>query len=118
MRCIYNYISESNHVSRVCSFAATLHLKFMLHVMSFPMSSVLYLHTSTLQSVCAVPNIAVFSSFLASCFHGVVVRYFLNYFEIVLVARITAAIASACIFRMSCISTVRFFMLALSQLLS
>jgi len=33
MQGIYNYIPETNHVSRVYSFAATLCLQFMLHVM-------------------------------------------------------------------------------------
>jgi len=30
---IYNYIPETNHVSRVYSFAAVLYLQFVLHVM-------------------------------------------------------------------------------------
>jgi hypothetical protein len=28
---IYNYIPETNHISRVYSFAAILYLQFMLH---------------------------------------------------------------------------------------
>jgi hypothetical protein len=35
MLSIYNYIPETNHVSRVCIVAAVLYLKFMLHVMLF-----------------------------------------------------------------------------------
>jgi len=32
---IYNYILETNHVSRVYSVAAVLYLQFVLHVMLF-----------------------------------------------------------------------------------
>ena len=35
MRGIYNYIPETNHVSRVYSVAAILYLQFVLHVMLF-----------------------------------------------------------------------------------
>ena len=35
MQSIYNYISETNHVSRVYSIAAVLYLQFVLHVMLF-----------------------------------------------------------------------------------
>jgi hypothetical protein len=37
MHGIYNYIPETNHVSRVHSVAAVLYLQFVLHVMLFPM---------------------------------------------------------------------------------
>jgi hypothetical protein len=33
MYCIYNYILERNHVSRVYSVATVLYLQFVLHVM-------------------------------------------------------------------------------------
>jgi hypothetical protein len=33
MQDIYNYIPETNHVSRVHSIAAVLYVQFMLHVM-------------------------------------------------------------------------------------
>jgi len=35
MQDIYNYIAETNNVSRVYSVAAVLYLQFMLHVMLF-----------------------------------------------------------------------------------
>jgi len=35
MQGIYNYILETNHVSRVYSIAAVLYLQFVLHVMLF-----------------------------------------------------------------------------------
>jgi hypothetical protein len=34
---IYNYISETTHVSRICSVAAVPSLQFVLHVMLFLM---------------------------------------------------------------------------------
>ena len=43
MQSIYNYIPETNHVSRVCSFAAILWSQYMVHVMLFPMINVCYL---------------------------------------------------------------------------
>ena len=36
MLCIYNYIPETNHVSR-CNVAVVLYLQFVLHVMLFRM---------------------------------------------------------------------------------
>jgi len=35
MQCIYNYISETGHVSTVYSVAAVLYLQFVLHVMLY-----------------------------------------------------------------------------------
>ena len=35
MRGIYNYIPETNHISRVHLVAAVLYLQFVLHVMLF-----------------------------------------------------------------------------------
>jgi len=56
MQCIYNYIPETNRVSRIYSFAAILYLQFMVHVMLFPMLNVLYFYISTFRSMCAVPR--------------------------------------------------------------
>ena len=50
------------------------------------MLNALYFHTSTFQSMCAVPNMTVFCSSLISCFTGMLLRYFQNDFEIVPVA--------------------------------
>ena len=45
MQAIYNYISETNHVSRVYSVAAVLYLQFVLHVTLFrPICFVLLNH--------------------------------------------------------------------------
>jgi len=35
MKDIYNYIPETNHVSRVDTFSAVVYLQFVLHVMLF-----------------------------------------------------------------------------------
>ena len=43
MEGISNYIPETNHVSRVYSFAAILSLQLMVYVMQFPMTYVLYI---------------------------------------------------------------------------
>jgi hypothetical protein len=42
MQGIYNYIPETNHVSRVHSDATVLYLQFVLHVMLFPTLNVLH----------------------------------------------------------------------------
>jgi hypothetical protein len=47
---------------------------------------VLYFYVSTLRSMCAVPNMAVFCCGLISCFPGLLLRRFLNDFEMVPVA--------------------------------
>ena len=48
----------------------------------------LYSYISIVQSVCAVPNMAVFCNSLISCFPVMLLRYFLNDFETVPVAHI------------------------------
>jgi hypothetical protein len=60
MHCIYNYIPETNLVSRIYSFAAILYLQFTVHVMLFPFFNVLYFYISTFRSMCAVPRMAFF----------------------------------------------------------
>jgi hypothetical protein len=49
---IYNYISETNHISRLCSVAEVLYLQFMLHVMLCPMFNMFCTFTSALPAVC------------------------------------------------------------------
>ena len=50
--------------------------------------------------MCAVPNMAVFSSSLTLCFPGMLLTYFLNDFEIVPVAPIITGIAFVLTFHM------------------
>jgi hypothetical protein len=54
--------------------------------MLFPMINVLYFYISTLQSMYAVPNMAVYCSSLMLWFPGMLFRYFLNNLEMVLIA--------------------------------
>src|SRR5215469_11657725 len=69
--------------------------------------AVLYFYVSTLRSMCAVPNMAVFCNSLTSWFPGMLLTYFLNDFEMVPVAPITTGITIAFTFHMRCISIVR-----------
>ena len=57
--------------------------------------------------MCAVRNMAVFCSSLTSCFPGMLLTYFLNYFEIVPVARVITGITFVFTFHMRCFSIVR-----------
>jgi hypothetical protein len=52
----YNYMPETNYVSRVYSFSDILYLQLMIHVMLFPTLNVLYFNSSTFPSMAAVPN--------------------------------------------------------------
>jgi len=66
--------------------------------------NLLYFYISTFRSMCAVPNMAVFCSSLTSLFHGMLLTYFLNAFEIVPVAPIITGITFVFTFHMRCIS--------------
>jgi hypothetical protein len=93
MRCIYTYIPETNHVPREHIVAAILSLLFMVPISLVPALVLLYFYVSTFRSMCAVPNMAVFCSFLTSWFPGILLTYFLNDFEMVPVAPIITGIA-------------------------
>jgi hypothetical protein len=92
MQSIYKYIPETNHVPREHSIAAVLLLLFMVPVSLVPALTLLYFYVSTFRSMCAVPNMAVFCSSLTSWFPGMLLTYFLNDFEIILVAPIITGI--------------------------
>ena len=76
MRGIYTYIPETNSVPREYSVAAILLLLFMVLISLVPVLNLLYLYISTFRSMCAVPNMTVFSSSLISCFPGYVAHVF------------------------------------------
>ena len=61
MRGIYNYIPETNHVSRVHSVAAVLYLQICAtcYVIS-PVKSVLCFYISISPCMCAAPNMTFF----------------------------------------------------------
>jgi len=42
MQGIYNYIAETNHVSRLGTVAPVLYIQFMLHIILFHMLNVYY----------------------------------------------------------------------------
>jgi hypothetical protein len=71
----------------------------MVDAVLFPMINVLYFYIITFRSMCAVPNMAIFCSYLM-CFQRMLLRYFLNDFEIVPVAppitHITSVLHSTC----------------------
>jgi predicted metallopeptidase len=66
---VYNYVHETNYVSRIYSVAAILWLQFMVYVMVFPLFDVLYFYISNFLS--AVLSMAVFcnSSIYRLCRH-------------------------------------------------
>jgi hypothetical protein len=76
MQGIDTYIPETNHVPREHCVAAILMLLFMVRRSLVPALTLLYLYVSIFRSTCAVPNMAVFCSSLASWFPGVVAHVF------------------------------------------
>jgi len=48
MQGIYNYMPETNHISRVYSVAAILYLQFVLHVILFRLLNIFYTFTFVL----------------------------------------------------------------------
>ena len=82
MQGIYTYIPETNYVPREYGVAAILLLLFMALISLVPVLNRSYFYISTFRSMCAVPNMAVFCSFLTSW----LLTYFLNDFETVPVA--------------------------------
>ena len=107
MQGIYTYIPETNYVSRQYSVAAVLLFLFMVHASLAPVLNLLYLYISTFRSMCAVTNMADFCNTLTSWFPGMLLMYFLNDFETVLVAPIITGITLVFTFHMPCISIVR-----------
>jgi len=107
MQGIYTYIPETNYVPREYSVAAILLLLFMVLISLVPVLNLLYFYISTIRSMCAVPNMAVFCSSLASWFPGVLFTYFLNYFGKLPVAPIITGINFVFTFHMRCISNVK-----------
>jgi hypothetical protein len=92
MQGICTYIPETNNVPREYTVAAILLLLFMVPISLVSALALLCFYVSTFRSMCAVPNMAVFCSFLTLWFPGMLLMYFLNDFEIVPVAPIIAGI--------------------------
>ena len=70
--------------------------------------------------MCAVPSVAVFSSYLILCSLGMLLRYFLNDFELVPLASVLTVITFVCTLQMRCVSVVRsvYFRIFLASFLS
>ena len=81
MQGIYTYIPETNYVPKEYSVTAILLLLFTVLISLVPVFNLLYFYISTFRSMCAVPNMAVFCSFLTSCFPGMLLTYLLNDFK-------------------------------------
>jgi len=79
MQGICTYIPDTNYVPRKHSVAAILLLLFMVLISLVSVLNLLYFSISTFWSMCAVPNMAVFCSFLSSCFHGMLLMYYYYY---------------------------------------
>ena len=107
MQGIYTYTPETNCVPREYSVAAILLLLFMVLILLLSVLNLLYFYISTFRSMCAVPNMAVFCSSLTSRFPGALLKYFLNDFEIVLVAPIITGITFVFTFHVRCIYIIR-----------
>jgi hypothetical protein len=60
MQSIYNYIPETNHVSRVYAVAAVLYLQFVLHAMLFRTWNMFCTFTLALPAVCVQCPIRLF----------------------------------------------------------
>ena len=85
MQGIYACIPGTNYVPKEYSVAAILLLLFMVLISLVSVLNLLYFYISTFRSMCAVPNMAVFWSSLTSCFPGMLLMYFMNDFEIIII---------------------------------
>ena len=75
--------------------------------MLYYMLNVSYFYIGTFRSMCAVPNMTVFSSYLTSYLPGTLLWHFPNNFEIVPVSSIVTGITFVYTFHKSCNSRVR-----------
>ena len=73
MQGIYTYIPKTNYVPRDKGVAAILLLLFMVLISLVSVLNLLYFYISTFRGMYAVPNMAVFCSFLTSCFPGSII---------------------------------------------
>jgi len=98
MHGIYNYVPDTNHLSRLYSVAAVLYMQLMLHVMLFRPCNIFCTFTSALPTVCGQYPMWLFFVF-PQC-HGILLRYHLNDFETVPVTHIITDITFAVKFHM------------------
>jgi hypothetical protein len=116
MQGIYNYVPETNHAWRVCSFAATIH--GTCNVNSHAECFALWHHHFP-QFVCAVHNMAVCCSSLISPLPSMLFGYCLSDFALVPVAPVVSGITFGFYFHLRYFSIVRcLYFLEFSRLLS
>ena len=101
MQGIHTHIPERSHIPRGHIVAAIMSLLFMVPLFLVPALALLFFYVSTLRSMCAVSNMAVFCSSLTSCFPGMSLTYFLNDLGMVPVAPIITDITLVLIFKAS-----------------
>ena len=101
---IHTHIPETNHLLRGYIVAAILSLFFVVPLSLVPALALLFFCVSTFRTMCAVPNMAVFYSFLTSWFPGMSLTYFLNDLEMVPVAQMITLVFTL---HMRCTSIVR-----------
>jgi len=106
MHVICTYIPDTNYVHTEYSVAAVLLLVFMVLISRVSVLNQEYFYISTFRSMCAVPNKAVFWSYINSCFPGMLPSYFLNDFQTDPVPPIITGITFVFTFHMRCISIV------------
>ena len=93
MWCICSYIAETNPVSKVCSVAAVLYSRYVLHVMLF--WNIFYaLHLYFMKQVCRAQHGCFFSSWI-SCFPAMLPRYRVNDLEMFPFAPVISGIGFA-----------------------
>jgi hypothetical protein len=82
-------------------------LLFMVPISLTAALVLMFFYISTFRSMCAVTNMAIFCSSLNSWCPGMVLTYFLNDFEVVLIAPIITGITLVFTFHTPCISILR-----------
>ena len=108
MQCNYNYIPETQHVSRVYRVAAVLYLQFVLHVMLLHLWNMFCIFTLALSIVCVqCPIWLFFAVSLILCFPAMLFKYCLSDFEMVPVTPIITGITFSFTFHMGWISIMR-----------
>lgn len=75
--------------------------------MLLSITNVLYFYITNSHSISPVLNMAVFCTSFVSCLSGMLLRHFVNDFEVVPVAPVVAAVNFVFTFYMNCISFVR-----------
>ena len=83
---IYTYNPETNPVPSGHTVAANLSIQSLALICIVPALVLLFFYVSTFRRMCAVPKIAVFRSSGTSWCPGMLLKYFLDRFEIVPVA--------------------------------